>query len=93
MIKKILTLIQKCIPAYIEVRSLYWVNYEKQLDIELSDIFKLIDEDKYAEAKVLKEIFDKKHNHKLYPSWIELKLSESVRAGSMISFLECPLED
>ncbi len=26
MKKQILSLIQKCIPAYIEVRSLYWVN-------------------------------------------------------------------
>ena len=93
MINKILTLIQKCIPAYIEVRSLYWVNYEKQIDDELSEIFKLIDEDKYTEAKALLEIFDKTHSQGMVPYWVALKLSESVRAGSMISFLECPLED
>ena len=47
---------------YLEIsRFCYTVEYGKQLDADLSEIFHLIDEDKYKEANELIDIFDKKY--------------------------------
>jgi len=35
--------IKKLIPAYLEIRSLYWVEYGQRMDQELEEIFKNID--------------------------------------------------
>jgi hypothetical protein len=93
MINRILTLVKKCIPTYIEIRSLYWVEYGKQLDVDLREISNLIDEDKYKEAHELIDIFDKKYNQSFVPYWVSIKISEIYRAKSMLVFFETPLED
>jgi hypothetical protein len=85
--------IKKLIPAYIEIRSLYWVEYGKQLDADLSEIFNLIDEDKYKEANELIDIFDKKYHQGFVPYWVAIKISQIYKAKSMLLFLETPLED
>jgi hypothetical protein len=85
--------IKKLIPAYIEIRSLYWVEYGKQLDADLKEIFNLIDEDKYKEAHELIDIFDKKYNQSFVPYWVAIRIAEIYRAKSMLVFLETPLED
>lgn len=85
--------IKKLIPAYIEIRSLYWVEYGKQIDSDLKDIFNLIDEDKYKEAHELIDIFDKKYNQGFNPEWIDILIADIYRAKSMLVFLETPLKD
>lgn len=85
--------IKKLIPAYIEIRSLYWVEYAKILDADLREIFNMIDEDKYKEANELIEIFDKKYNQGFAPEWVDMLIADIYRAKSMLVFLETPLED
>jgi hypothetical protein len=93
MKKQILTLIQKCIPAYIEIRSLYWVNYEKAMDSALKQIFQAIDEDQYTEAQELINEFESRFNQSDGPLWCGIKYAEIYRASSMLTFLTTPLED
>jgi hypothetical protein len=76
--------IKKIIPAYIEIRSLYWVAREKQMDKELSDIFQKIDQDKYEEAKKLIIIFENTYSQNGVPNFIGEKYAEIYRAKSMI---------
>jgi hypothetical protein len=85
--------IKKLIPAYIEIRSLYWVEYAKKVETDLREIFNLIDEDKYKEAEYLIKIFDKKYNQSLVPKWVGFRIAEIHRANSMLIWLQTPLED
>ena len=91
--EKILNWIKKLIPAYIEIRSLYWVQYAKELDADLREIFNMIDEDKYKEAHKLIDIFDEKYNQGFAPEWVGTLIADIYRAKSMLVFLETPLED
>jgi hypothetical protein len=84
--------IKKLIPGYIEIRSLYWVEYAKQMDYELSVIFHLIDCDKYTDAMKVIDVFHAKHNQSLVPKWVALKMSEIYRAQSMLTFLSAEEE-
>jgi hypothetical protein len=91
--EKFLNWIKKLIPAYIEIRSLYWLQYAKELDADLRAIFNMIDEDKYKEAHKLIDIFDEKYNQSFVPYWVAIRIAEIYRAKSMLVFLETPLED
>jgi hypothetical protein len=93
MINRILTLVKKCIPTYIEIRSLYWVEYGKQVNADLSEIYLLIDKDKYKEAHELIDLFDKKYNHSFVPEWVDILISDIYRAKSLLVMLETQLED
>ena len=93
MKKQILALIQKCIPVYIEVRSLYWVNYEKAMDSALGQIFLAIDEDRYDLAQELINEFESRFNQSDGPFWCGIKYAEIYRASSMLVCLRTPLED
>jgi hypothetical protein len=84
--------IKKFIPGYIEIRSLYWVEYAKQMDHELANIFNAIDNDQYKVAAVLIKFFDKKHNQSTVPTWVGLKMSEIHSAKSMLTFLSAEEE-
>jgi hypothetical protein len=91
--KRIITLAKKLIPAYIEVRSLYWVEYGKAMDEALHKIFRAIDDDLYDEAQELINEFETRFNQSEGPFWIGLKYSEIYRASSMLVCLRTPLDD
>ena len=79
--------IKKLIPAYIEIRSLYWIEIEREIDNDLVAIFNKIDEDNYKNAKSLIEDFRRKWDGKKYPEWIEETYAQICRAQSMVDFL------
>ena len=79
--------IKKLIPAYIEIRSLYWIEIEREMDSDLVAIFNKIDEDNYKDAKSLIESFRHKWDGKKYPEWILGTYAEISRAQSMVDFL------
>jgi hypothetical protein len=80
--------IKKLIPAYIEIRSLYWVEHEKQMDRALGDIFYQIDEDNYEKAQILIDAFERKFSQGEVPHWVAIKYAEIYRASSMVNFLK-----
>jgi len=79
--------IKKLIPAYIDVRSLYWVRHEKKMDLALGDIFDAIDKDDYEKAKILIKEFESTFSQGGVPNWVAKKYAEIYRAKSMLSFL------
>jgi hypothetical protein len=85
--------IKRLIPAWIEIRSLYWVEYGKEMDVALHEIFLAIDDDRYDEAQELIDQFEERFNQSEGPLWIGLKYSEIYRASSMLICLRAPLED
>lgn len=80
--------IKKLIPSYIEIRSLYWIEIEKEMDNDLVDIFNKIDEDNYKDAKILIESFRCKWDGKKYPEWILDIYAKISKAQSMVDFLD-----
>jgi hypothetical protein len=85
--------IKRLIPASIEIRSLYWVEYGKEMDKALHEIFGAIDDDQYDEAQELIDAFESRYNQSDGPLWIGLKYSRIYRASSMLVCLRTPLED
>ena len=85
--------IKRLIPVWIEVRSLYWVEYGKEMDSDLSKIFGAIDDNRYAEAQELIDKFESRYTQGEGPLWIGLKYSAIYRASSMLVCLRAPLEE
>jgi hypothetical protein len=85
--------IKKLIPAYIEIRSLYWVERGKDMDAALKDIFHQIDMDNLDEAIELIKKFESTFTQGGVPHWIGIKYAEIYRAISMVHFLKAPLQD
>jgi hypothetical protein len=84
---KVMNWLKKLIPVYIEVRSLYWVKYEKQMDEALKDIFHQIDIGDYKKSQELIDVFESTFTQNGVPGWVALKYSEVYRATSMLNFL------
>jgi hypothetical protein len=82
--------LKKMLPAYIEIRSLYWVQVGSKMESSLKCIFDSIDKDDYQQAKVLIKEFESVFTQNEAPNWIAGKYSEIQRAKSMITFLESP---
>lgn len=80
--------LKKLIPVYIEIRSLYWVKCEKQMDKDLEDIFHQIDIGDYKKAQELIDSFESTFTQNGVPMWVALKYSEIYRASSMVNFLK-----
>ena len=78
---------KKFIPGWINIRSLYWVEYEKSMDTELSEIFQHIDDDNYVVAKNLIQKFEEKHSQGEVPMWVAEKMASIYKAKMMLSFL------
>lgn len=91
--KNLIISIKKLIPAYFEIRSLYWVQYEKAMNEELKSIFEKIDMDDYSAAENLIKEFELKHHQGTVPLWVGLKMAEIHRAQSMLVFLKSEIED
>jgi hypothetical protein len=85
--------IKKLIPAYVEIRSLYWVEHGKAMDAALWDIFHLIDTDRLDEALELIKKFESTFTQNGVPHWIGVKYAEIYKAISMAHFLKEPLLD
>lgn len=79
---------KKLIPGYIEIRSMYWVEYGKEMDADLSAIYHQIDIDDYDRAERLTKLFSEKYTQFDVPEWVALKYSEIYRAISMIQFMK-----
>jgi hypothetical protein len=79
--------LKKLIPRYLEIRSLYWVEQGKLMDIKLGIIFNAIDEDNYMTADALIKEFESEFTQNGVPNWIGIKYSEIYRAKSMLTFL------
>jgi len=79
--------IKKLIPAYIEIRSLYWVEYGKRMDGELERIFKEIDNENLTLVKELISNFEFHFTQSGVPNWIAVKYAQIYRAQSMVNSL------
>lgn len=80
--------IKKLIPAYIEIRSLYWVEYGIKMELALEKIFRSIDEEELEEAENLIAKFESTFSQGGLPGWIAIKYSEIYRASSMLACLK-----
>ncbi len=88
--------ITKLIPANIRIKSLYWVIKEKEINLDLSELFSLIDIADYEKANTLLPILYNKWHEISYkaPEWFSLEyMPKFTRAESMLSFLMCDLEE
>jgi hypothetical protein len=83
--------ISKLIPAYIQIRSLYWVKIEKSMDNRLVAIFDAIDCDKYETADILIKEFYQRFDGMKYPKWVESTYAEITRVSTMLNFLKTDL--
>jgi hypothetical protein len=79
--------IKKLIPAYIEIRSLYWVEYGKRMDEKLERIFKEIDNENLTLVKELISNFEFQFTQSGVPNWIAVKYAQIYRAQSMVNSL------
>jgi len=86
--KNTLNLLKKYIPVYIEIRSLYWIEIGKQMDVKLELIFDAIDMDDYVNAENYIVEFESEFTQSGVPDWIGIKYAEIYRAKSMITFLK-----
>ena len=80
--------IKKLIPAYVEIRSLYWVQQGRKMELALINIFDAIDDDRYEEAQRLITIFESEFSQGGVPFWIAVKYAEIYKAKSMLFFLD-----
>lgn len=80
---------KKLIPAYIQIRSLYWVEYKRKMNTDLEVIFAHIDNDMYGEASRCIKIFELNYEGVKMPMWVYETFSEIYKAKSMLSFLTC----
>jgi hypothetical protein len=83
-----LNFFKKCIPVYIEIRSLYWIEIGKQMDVKLELIFTAIDMDDYVTAENYIVEFESEFTQNGVPNWIGIKYAEIYRAKSMVTFLK-----
>jgi hypothetical protein len=87
--EKVINFIKMFIPAYVEFRSLYWIQYRAKMDSALIEIFNSIDENHYEKADNLIADFELKFNqNRTGPLWVGIKYSEIYRAKSMLDFLK-----
>jgi hypothetical protein len=88
--------ITKLIPFNIRIKSLYWVRKEREIDLDLSNLFSKIDNDEYEQGRMLlNELRGKwiEFSH-TSPEWFQLEyIPQFSKAESMLNFLETPLED
>ena len=86
--EKVINFIKMFIPAYVEFRSLYWIQYNAKMESALTEIFNSIDEDQYEKADNLIAEFESKFNQSTGPEWVGMKYAEIYRAKSMLDFLK-----
>jgi hypothetical protein len=82
-----LKFIFKFIPVYVEFRSLYWVQIEKQMKKDILQIFSLIDADRYQDAQWLIDAFETryyKYEIVKKPEFVSRTMSEIHRAQAMV---------
>lgn len=86
---KVINFLKRFVPAFVEVRSLYWVEKGREMDWELADIFHMIDTEQYARATIRILAFKRTwmHGRKL-PNWLAEKSTAVTRAETMVGFLE-----
>lgn len=85
--------IKRLIPGRIIVRSLYWVEREKEMVSELKTIFHCIDYDKFSQAQWLIEKFHEKWDGIYKPTWLSLETECQIyRAEAMLNILTAPIE-
>lgn len=79
--------IKKLIPGFIEVRSLYWIQYNAKMERALVGIFAALDDDQYDKARDLILEFKKNFSQQNVPHWVALNYAEIYKATSMYSFM------
>lgn len=88
--------ITKLIPFNIRIKSLYWVKKEREINLDLSNLFSTIDNDEYEQGRILLNELRDKWVELSYtsPEWFQLEyISQFSKAEAMLNFLEIPLED
>lgn len=80
--------IKKLIPAYFEVRSLFWVQCGNEMNSRLMQIFRCIDDDNYELAEIMIRNFESDFTQSGVPDWIAEQYADIYRAKSMLSFLK-----
>lgn len=88
-----LNFIKKILPGQIKIHSLFWIQYTQKMEEELGQIFDAIDSEKYSEAKILIDNFEKVYNQSEAPFWIAEKMAQIYKAKSMLIFFTTPLEE
>jgi hypothetical protein len=83
--------IKKIIPAYIEVRSLYWVQYNQEMERKLEFIFDSIDNEWYDLAKIAIDVFEEDYNQGTVPKWVAENMAAIYKAKSMLAFMTSEL--
>lgn len=85
--------ITKFIPYNIRVKSLYWVRREKEIEIDLTNLFSKIDNDEYEEAWLLLEELKTKWIPIKCPEWFLLEyIPQFSKAEAMLNFLAAKSE-
>lgn len=79
--------IKKLIPFRVHIKSLYWVQVERQMNEELKTIFAHLDEDECLTAKMLIVEFDEKWGDMIVPNWLIPIKSQIEQARVMFGFL------
>ncbi|MCB1711592.1 MAG: hypothetical protein KDH96_03655 [Candidatus Riesia sp.] len=59
-------MITKLIPFSVRIKSLYWVRKEREINLDLEDLFSKIDNDQYEEASTI-EVQQISQRHTLVP--------------------------
>ena len=81
-------MLSKLIPFKITVKSLYWVRKEREINLDLEDLFSKIDNDQYEEASILLKELRIKWNIKC-PEWFLLEyIPQFSKAEAMLNFLK-----
>ena len=82
-----LSLIARCIPVEVKVKTLYWKRKEREMEKELKTIFEKIDNDDYKDIPKLIDRFRRKWETAKLPMWLAIKSAEVSRAEAMHSVL------
>lgn len=80
--------LKKLIPGYIEIRSLYWVEYDKIMGNKLHHIYNQIDNGNYELAEKLVKSFQEEYQQIKVPNWVGLNMASIHGAISMLNFLK-----
>ena len=83
--------ISKYIPLSIQIKTLYWVMKEIEIEAELAVLFAEIDDEKYEEAREYLEYLKEKWPVQ-GPGWFHAHIAELARAEAMLDFLTAKLD-
>lgn len=79
--------IKKLVPAYFEVRSLYWVQKHDRMIEDVREIYDALDTEAYDVAEKLIDSFEGRWSSVRTPEWTYATQAEVSRARSLLHLL------